>query len=79
MLESLFNKFYKKETPTQVFRCGYCDIFKNSFFYRTPPVAASDYLIIYNQYILDTYISVYKYIQAVTAWIKFCSACFFYL
>ena len=28
-------------TPTQVFSCEYCQIFKNSFFYRTPPVAAS--------------------------------------
>ena len=43
MLESLFNKvaglksciFIKKETPTQLFSCEYCEIFKNSFFYRT--------------------------------------------
>ena len=33
--------FYCKETPAQVFSCEYCKIFKNSFFYRTPPVAAS--------------------------------------
>ena len=33
MLEFLFNK-------VQVFSCEYCQIFKNSFFYRTPPVAA---------------------------------------
>ena len=38
MLESLFDKvadgpqLYKKETPTQMFSCEYCDIFKNSFF-----------------------------------------------
>ena len=39
-LESLFNKvaglkaciFNNKETPTQVFSCEYCEIFKNSFF-----------------------------------------------
>ena len=30
-----------KETPTQVFSCEYCEIFRNSFFHRTPPVAAS--------------------------------------
>ena len=30
----------EKETPTQVFSCEYCEIFKNTFFYRTPPVAA---------------------------------------
>ena len=47
MSESLFNKvgglkaciFIKKENPTQVFSYEYCEIFKNSIFYRaTPPV-----------------------------------------
>ena len=33
-------QFFKKETPTQVISCKYCKIFRNSFFYRTPPVAA---------------------------------------
>ena len=28
------------ETPTLVFSCEYCEIFKNSFVYRTPLVAA---------------------------------------
>ena len=45
VLESLFNKFaglnvcifIKKETATQMLSCEYCEIFKNSFFYRTPP------------------------------------------
>ena len=31
----------KKETPKQVLSCEYCEVFKNSFFYRTPPVAPS--------------------------------------
>ena len=31
----------KKRLPTQMFPCEYCEIFKNSFFYRTPRVAAS--------------------------------------
>ena len=30
-----------KETPTQVFSCEFWEIFKNTFFYRTPSVAAS--------------------------------------
>ena len=30
-----------KETPTQVFSCEICEIFQNTFFYKTPPVAAS--------------------------------------
>ena len=42
---SLFNKifknFFKKETPAQVFSCKFCEIIKNTFFYRTLPVAAS--------------------------------------
>ena len=49
MLKSLFNKvvglqglqFYSKETPTQVFSYEICQIFKNNFFCRTAPVAAS--------------------------------------
>ena len=31
-----------KKTPTQVFSYEYCKIFKNSFFYRTSAVAASE-------------------------------------
>ena len=34
--------FIKKEALAQVFSCEFCEIFKNNFFYRTPPVAASD-------------------------------------
>ena len=49
MLESLFNKvagfraatLLKKETLTLVFSCKLCKLFKSTFFYRTPPVAAS--------------------------------------
>ena len=33
--------FIKKETLAQVFSCEFCKIFKNTFSYRTPPVAAS--------------------------------------
>ena len=41
---SLFFKklnFIKKRLQ-QVFSCEYCEFFKNSIFYRTAPVAASD-------------------------------------
>ena len=34
--------FIKKETLAQVFSCEFCKIFKNTFFRRTPPVAASE-------------------------------------
>ena len=30
----------KKETRAQVFSCEFCEISKNAFYYRTPPVAA---------------------------------------
>ena len=33
--------FIKKETLVQVFSCEFCEISKNIFFHRTPPVAAS--------------------------------------
>ena len=33
--------FIKKESLAQVFSCEFCKIFKNTFFYRTPQVAAS--------------------------------------
>ena len=50
VLESLFNKvtglmtcnFIEKETPTQVLSCEYHKMFENSFFYGTPPEAASE-------------------------------------
>ena len=32
--------FIKKETLAQVFSCEFCEIPKNTFFYRTPLVAA---------------------------------------
>ena len=36
-------KFVKKETLAQVFSCEFCEICKNTFSYRTPPVAAFDF------------------------------------
>ena len=37
VLESLFNKVAGLKLS-----CKYCKIFKNSFFHKTPPVAASE-------------------------------------
>ena len=34
--------FIKKQTLTRVFSCEFCEIFKNTFFYKTSPVAAFD-------------------------------------
>ena len=36
--------FIKKETLAQVFSCEFCEIYKNTFYYRTPLVAASGVL-----------------------------------
>ena len=33
--------FFNKETLAHVFSCEFCEISKNTFFDRTPPVAAS--------------------------------------
>ena len=30
-------QLYLKETPTQVFSCGFCESFKNVFFTKYPP------------------------------------------
>ena len=32
----------KKEIPKQAFSCKFREIYKNNFFYITPPVVASD-------------------------------------
>ena len=40
---SLILKRYQKETPIQMFSCEICEIFKNTFFYRTLQVATSAY------------------------------------
>ena len=34
--------FITKEAMAQVFSCEFCETFKNTFSYRTPPVAASE-------------------------------------
>ena len=35
------SNFIKTETLAQMFSCEFCEIFKTTFFYRIPPVAAS--------------------------------------
>ena len=37
----VFCNFIEKEALVQVFSCEFCEISKNTFSYRTPPVAAS--------------------------------------
>ena len=70
MLESLFNKvatklqvlqLYYKDTPTQVFSCKVCEIFKNTFSYKTPPVAASAFFkkVLFNSYFANLVMTYY--------------------
>ena len=40
-VEDLGLQLYQKENLVQVFSCEFCEISKNTFSYRTPPVAAS--------------------------------------
>ena len=42
LCQSHRRNFIKKETLAQVFSCESCEISKNTFFYRTPLVAASE-------------------------------------
>ena len=42
VLESFFDNFIKKGTPTQIFSCEYCEIFKNTFFEEHLRTAAFD-------------------------------------
>ena len=38
--------FYKQETPTQVFSCEYCEIFKNNYFEEHLLTAASEIIFL---------------------------------
>ena len=49
----IFNKvvcLLKKKTPTQVFSCNFCEIFRKTLFYKTPLVAGSDIFGVLNVY-----------------------------
>ena len=40
LLQTEACNFIEKETLALVFSCEFCEIFKNTFFYRTPPLAS---------------------------------------
>ena len=54
-----FCKFHRKapmlESPTQVFSCEIFEIFKNTFIYRTPPVATFEYLGFYQPSMMELF------------------------
>ena len=41
-LHTKANNFIKKETLTQMFSSAFWEIFKNTFYYKTPPMAAPE-------------------------------------
>ena len=45
----VLEQLYSKETPTQVFSYEYCKTFKDSFLYRSPPVAVSGHLYYFHR------------------------------
>ena len=49
--------FIKKETLAQVFSCEFCEISKNTFSYRAPPVAASVNFVVDIVYKFQTFLS----------------------
>ena len=51
-LQASSRNFIKKETLAQVFSCEFCEISKNTFYHRTPLVAASVHLILYHFYLV---------------------------
>ena len=46
-LQAFACNFIQKKTLTHVFSCEICEISKNAFSYRTPPVAASKFCDIF--------------------------------
>ena len=59
----MFCNFIEKKTPIQMFPCEFCEIFKNIFFNRTSPVAAS---VCTNKYVcmyVCMYVCTNKYIN----------------
>ena len=41
--------FIKRETLAQMFSCEFCEIFKDTYFYKIPLVAASETFLKFNE------------------------------
>ena len=55
--------FIKKETATQVFSCKFCKIFKNIFFFRTPPGAPFEASTVFHKGLHTITVSSSNYLQ----------------
>ena len=63
--------FIKKETLAQLFSCEFCQISKNTIFYRTPPVVAffTIYFSFLKRFISDYSIAIFYFIGSFTIFI----------
>ena len=70
VLESLFLlklnvsdlQLYRKRDSGQVFSCEFCEILKNTFFYRAPPVAVFSHLFSHKDLLLNWYTMSFNHI-----------------
>ena len=53
--------FFNKETLAQMFSCEFCEISKNTFSHRTPPVAASECNLVNFLFLCLSYILLYRF------------------
>ena len=53
--------FIKKKSLAQVFSCEFCEISKNTFFHRTPLVAASEKCRSFSYFLLQVFFSQFCY------------------
>ena len=53
--------FIKKKSLAQVFSCEFCEISKNTFFHRTPLVAASERCRSFSYFLLQVFFSQFCY------------------
>ena len=61
--------FIKKETLAQVLSCEFCEISKNTFCYRTPLVAASEYKRFYRFYDHSLVLLIHLYFSFVSYYV----------
>ena len=49
--------YIKKETLAKVFSRKFCEVFKNTFFHRVPPVAASEFVYFHHIFLADLFLT----------------------
>ena len=57
----LRQSLFSKETLAEMFSCEFCVISKNTFSYRTPPVAASECNLVNFLFLCLSYILLYRF------------------